>query len=417
MGNCISVETNSGSNSRGTARATASSDGVFQFGADALAMLVKPNAQQQQAKRTRASNSVSVSAQPPSVSFTQEVSEAIPATVRMFSGCMDAQTSADVSDVASFGLPPVSAAEKAGGACTNGLLMTLKQNGDDMTFGDLIVGIQKNLKQRGYEQIPQLSSSNGVSLKNEKFSVMNPNPNGRTRALLIGINYVGHSQGVLNGCVNDALMMRNYLVSKGYKGDEANMRLLADDQGVSKRKPTGAEIVAGLRWVVDGAQAGDSLFVHYSGHGSQVKDKTGDEVDGMDEVLVPVDYDSSGMITDDTLFQLLISNLPKGVHLVLLFDCCHSGSILDLPFMFSATNENVQQYESSGEQDVQLQQNPGFNLEMVKQLAIMAAQGVLNQVLKSQVATSAKSVGGGLVQGGTLQGALFDIAKSCIKIN
>lgn len=42
--------------------------------------------------------------------------------IRMFSGCMDEQTSADVQDVSKFGLPD---AEGAGGACTNAVLANL----------------------------------------------------------------------------------------------------------------------------------------------------------------------------------------------------------------------------------------------------------------------------------------------------
>lgn len=41
-------------------------------------------------------------------------------------------------------------------------------------------------------------------------------------------------------------------------------------------------------------KAGDSLFFHYSGHGGQQKDTNGDEESGMDDTLVPVDYQSAG---------------------------------------------------------------------------------------------------------------------------
>ncbi len=42
--------------------------------------------------------------------------------------------------------------------------------------------------------------------------------------------------------------------------------------------------------MVEGAQAGDNLFMHYSGHGGNMRDDNGDEKDGMDETLVPLDY-------------------------------------------------------------------------------------------------------------------------------
>jgi hypothetical protein len=54
-----------------------------------------------------------------------------------------------------------------------------------------------------------------------------------------------------------------------------------------------------MRWLIGGTQPGDSLFFHYSGHGSQVVDHSGDEEDGLDETICPVDFKSAGQIIDD----------------------------------------------------------------------------------------------------------------------
>ena len=51
-----------------------------------------------------------------------------------------------------------------------------------------------------------------------------------------------------------------------------------------------------MNWLVRGAQPNDSLFFHYSGHGSQQQDSDGDEVDGTDETICPVDYKDAGQI-------------------------------------------------------------------------------------------------------------------------
>jgi hypothetical protein len=59
-------------------------------------------------------------------------------------------------------------------------------------------------------------------------------------------------------------------------------------------------------------------------------DDRGEEDDGYDETLVPVDYDSAGQIRDDDLYQNLVCALPS------LMDYCHSGSVLDLPFKYKA---------------------------------------------------------------------------------
>lgn len=44
-----------------------------------------------------------------------------------------------------------------------------------------------------------------------------------------------------------------------------------------------------MKWLVDDAQPNDSLFLFYSGHGSQVIDRDGDEVHGKDKAICPLD--------------------------------------------------------------------------------------------------------------------------------
>ena len=341
-------------------------------------MLVK------KAKTLRNRAHTAFSREPPTEEYKASSVETIPARVRMFSGCKDTQTSADVQDVTSFGLPAVSEEEKAGGACTNGLLSTIDHT-SDISFGDLLVKMRETLKAKNYTQIPQLSTSNSVKLRDEKFSVWNPEKTGRHRAVLVGINYVGHPQGVLSGCANDVRMMRDYIKSTGY--EESHMKILSDDTELSKTAPTGAEIVKALAWLVKGAKKGDSLFFHYSGHGSQQKDDSSDEVDGMDEVLVPVDYADNGCITDDTLFQLMVAPLPAGVSLVCVFDCCHSGTILDLPFIFSASEESCTALKNG--EDLEMALNPGFDLSVAKSLISGVANGVFNQFVKAKLKVGA----------------------------
>lgn len=86
-------------------------------------------------------------------------------------------------------------------------------------------------------------------------------------------------------------------------------------------------------WLVQGCQAGDSLVFHYSGHGSQQRNYTGDEIDGYDETLCPVDYETQGMIVDDEINATIVRPLPLGVKLHAIIDACHSGTVLDLPFL------------------------------------------------------------------------------------
>lgn len=51
---------------------------------------------------------------------------------------------------------------------------------------------------------------------------------------------------------------------------------------------------------------------------------------------VPLDYASAGQIRDDDIFKTLIGPMPGGVTLTSIMDCCHSGTVLDLPYVFVA---------------------------------------------------------------------------------
>lgn len=80
-----------------------------------------------------------------------------------------------------------------------------------------------------------------------------------------------------------------------------------------------------------------SFFFHYSGHGGRVRDEHGDEDDGYDETIYPVDFDSyegtSGQIVDDLMHDIMVRPLCKGSRLTCIFDSCHSGTALDLPYV------------------------------------------------------------------------------------
>lgn len=308
-----------------------------------------------------------------SEAYAAKVAETIKADVRMFSGCMDSQTSADVQDVSKFGLPN---ADGAGGACTNAMLLTLKDSAGS-SWLSLLKGMQATLATKKFSQVPQLSTSRQIDI-NDNFYLINPSGGGKTRSLLIGINYVGQ-QGELAGCHNDVSMMKAYIATHGYTGDEANCKILMDD-GVHGT-PDHKGVIGGIRWLVDGAEAGDSLFMHYSGHGGSVKDTSGDEADGMDETLVPVDYQQSGQITDDEILKELVIGLPEGVTLTVVMDCCHSGSILDLPYTIKANEGTIGAVEA-GEQSSVISPNPGFDfakmLKVGKELYAMYKTGKMD---------------------------------------
>ncbi|KAG2030792.1 caspase domain-containing protein [Suillus americanus] len=158
-----------------------------------------------------------------------------------------------------------------------------------------------------------------------------PSPR-RKRALLIGINYKGQRYE-LRGCNNDIHNLLPCLINQwGY--DPTDIVQLIDD-GCGPL-PTRYNILLEMRRLAFYARAGDSLFFYFSGHGGQIRDLDGDEVDGYDEFICPVDYQQSGVINDDEIHEIMVKPLAAGSRLTALFDSCHSGTVLDLPYLYDS---------------------------------------------------------------------------------
>eukprot|EP00927_Polykrikos_kofoidii_P022910 TRINITY_DN21250_c0_g2_i1.p1 TRINITY_DN21250_c0_g2~~TRINITY_DN21250_c0_g2_i1.p1 ORF type:complete len:418 (-),score=42.16 TRINITY_DN21250_c0_g2_i1:8-1261(-) len=157
---------------------------------------------------------------------------------------------------------------------------------------------------------------------------------GSKKAVIVGINYVG-TNNELKGCINDAHAHQRLLVEHfGFL--DSDITLLIDDPRC-KNQPTARNIRSALEDMIGSASPCDTLFFGYSGHGSQIEDEDGDESDGLDEVLCPVDSVCNSwpehIITDDWLHDVLIGRLPVGATLTCIMDCCHSGSVSDLPHL------------------------------------------------------------------------------------
>lgn len=157
---------------------------------------------------------------------------------------------------------------------------------------------------------------------------------GKRKALLIGINYFGQSSE-LRGCINDVMNVKRFLLQHGYKEDD--MVVLTDDQRDPRSIPTRQNMTAAMHWLTRGASSGDALFLHFSGHGSQAKASQGDEADGYNETIVPLDYQQAGQLEDDELHAILVRPLPVGCRLTAIFDSCHSGTVLDLPYVYTTS--------------------------------------------------------------------------------
>ena len=128
---------------------------------------------------------------------------------------------------------------------------------------------------------------------------------------------------------NDIPLIKNSLLNLGFK--EENIILLQDSDATKEG------IVNAFEKLYSRVGEGDMVVFHYSGHGHQIFDDNGDEIDGLDEALVSFDapmkmyegYDGSAHLRDDELGIILnrirLRAGPAG-HVLVFLDSCHSGT-------------------------------------------------------------------------------------------
>jgi hypothetical protein len=137
------------------------------------------------------------------------------------------------------------------------------------------------------------------------------------RSLHVGLNYPG-TDAELSGCINDALDWYQFFGTRGY-------------EPFLIREPTKVQILDALRTRLGGLRRGDRFVFTYSGHGSWIPDRDGDEADGRDEVLCPADFQAritptTGVLTDDELYAVM-QGASFGVRRTIISDSCHSGTV------------------------------------------------------------------------------------------
>lgn len=136
----------------------------------------------------------------------------------------------------------------------------------------------------------------------------------RKRALCVGINDYPGTANDLQGCVNDANDWAKALAARGFQVGK-----LLD------RDATRKNMLDALKGLISGASPGDTVVFQYSGHGTWVPDRNGDEPDFRDEAYCPYDIGSKGPLLDDDLYELFAAR-AYGVRCITLSDSCHSGS-------------------------------------------------------------------------------------------
>lgn len=160
------------------------------------------------------------------------------------------------------------------------------------------------------------------------------------KALCIGINYYSSPNNTLNGCIDDVVNMKNMLID-AYGYQDANIIVLRDDMTIKNAfYPTKQNILNNLKILIDNSSQCDEIWLHYSGHGAIITQKVvaPNTVGVTNEVIVPVDFNVNGFITDIDLYNII--NLSK-CKSILLFDSCNSGSVCDLPYTFEYKNNTT----------------------------------------------------------------------------
>lgn len=167
-----------------------------------------------------------------------------------------------------------------------------------------------------------------------------PIPKGLVKALLIGINYTAVPELQLYGCINDVMNTRIHLQSM-YPNCK-DVRVLTDMTPV---KPTKEAIIESIQWLVKDLKPGQIVYFHFSGHGTLVKDTNGDERSGADSCICPINGTTIDTITDDELRTILVDKIPSGCKCFAVFDCCSSGTALDLRYTWKTNKPGTLSFE------------------------------------------------------------------------
>lgn len=158
----------------------------------------------------------------------------------------------------------------------------------------------------------------------------------KRRGYLFGLNYANDSTAKLNGCINDVKNMAAYLQ------DVAGIPCETFTDDVNQPETSASGMLNRLYKIAKQSYSDnlDLVWIHYSGHGSYVTDSSGDEKDGRDEALVPSDFRTAGLISDDSINSLFSSFNPK-TRVICVFDCCHSGTIGDVLYSWEGPKKVV----------------------------------------------------------------------------
>lgn len=135
-------------------------------------------------------------------------------------------------------------------------------------------------------------------------------------ARLFGINNYPGFGNDLSGCVNDTKDWAARLKERGYK-----VKTFLNSRATPKT------YLAALDELIEaGKTDGARLVLQNSSHGTQIRDKDGDEQDGYDEALYLFGRSGQPTVLDDEIWIRLSKLNPKSF-LTLICDSCFSGTM------------------------------------------------------------------------------------------
>ncbi|CAE6379400.1 unnamed protein product [Rhizoctonia solani] len=150
-------------------------------------------------------------------------------------------------------------------------------------------------------------------------AVVSPPRQSVKKALVVGINYPSLDKDKrLYYAVNDAKLWRETFMGKGVELE--NLKIITDD-GDMRYAPTFNALLGHIRWLVEDARDGDSLFFVFSGH-ALLTQNFGPSILTADKVIFP----------RPLLERELVMSVPAGVDLQVVFDCCHSAGMIGLQY-------------------------------------------------------------------------------------
>lgn len=153
----------------------------------------------------------------------------------------------------------------------------------------------------------------------------------RKRAFMVGISHydtalTGYQWNNING-TEDVKLLSSILKKQGF-----DLTVLTDEQA------TFDNITHQMSQFIGKTRKGDIVYLHFSTHGQPVEDLDGDESDGWDEAIVPIDayklykkgvYEGNRHLIDDQLNQYvkkLREKIGSSGFLYVIIDACHAGT-------------------------------------------------------------------------------------------